>query len=265
MTPTDLTRTVCRLLVLCQHSQDVVHLCASWRRLHATRVWMGDVNIYKVRQVKAWNNGICTIVSKNSKLFSEKMENNHSKAEVQQNWMRWGSWGWYVVWQRKIRSEMNILEEQQESWSGRDAVECSLVRQEYVSGTEGKDLQNCGQTSYGERGRDLDDNVVVVHLEHSHSFTDSFDNHWTTMKGWETRLEVHEMRMLRWMCAVTKQDKTNYWNNEIIASVRENWQRNYSNGHVMRREEEHILRRILEAEMSGKRRGEAKKTVEGCM
>ena len=30
---------------------------------------------------------------------------------------------------------------------------------------------------------------------------------WATMRGQETRLEVNEMRMLRWMCGVTRMDK----------------------------------------------------------
>ena len=31
---------------------------------------------------------------------------------------------------------------------------------------------------------------------------------WATMKGQERRLEVNEMRMLRWMCGVTKKVKS---------------------------------------------------------
>ena len=30
---------------------------------------------------------------------------------------------------------------------------------------------------------------------------------WTTTRGQEARLEVNEMRMLRWMCRVTRRDK----------------------------------------------------------
>ena len=30
---------------------------------------------------------------------------------------------------------------------------------------------------------------------------------WSTTKSQEKRLEVNEMRMLRWMCGVTKKDK----------------------------------------------------------
>ena len=30
---------------------------------------------------------------------------------------------------------------------------------------------------------------------------------WATMRGKEARLEVNEMRMLRWMCGVTRRDK----------------------------------------------------------
>ena len=30
---------------------------------------------------------------------------------------------------------------------------------------------------------------------------------WATMRGQEARLDVNEMRMLRWMCRVTMRDK----------------------------------------------------------
>ena len=30
---------------------------------------------------------------------------------------------------------------------------------------------------------------------------------WATTRGQEARLEVYEMRMLRWMCGVTRRDK----------------------------------------------------------
>ena len=42
---------------------------------------------------------------------------------------------------------------------------------------------------------------------------------WATTRGKETRLEVNEMRMLRWMCGVTRRD------NKSGASVQENYRK----------------------------------------
>ena len=58
-----------------------------------------------------------------------------------------------------------------------------VVRHEDASGTEGKGLQNCGQTS------------SVVWCET-----------WATTRGQKARLGVNKMRMLTWMCGVTRRD-----------------------------------------------------------
>ena len=75
----------------------------------------------------------------------------------------------------------------------------------------------------------------------------------------EKRIEVTEMRMLRWMCGVTRKDKIR--NEHIrgttrvaqaskkITERRLNWY-----GHVMRRDGEHILRKVLTADIPGKRK-----------
>ena len=87
---------------------------------------------------------------------------------------------------------------------------------------------------------------------------------WATTKRQEKRIEVTEMRMLRWMCGVTCKDKIR--NEHIrgtkrvaqaskqITERRLNWY-----GHVMRRDGEHILRKVLRADIPGKRkRGQPK-------
>ena len=60
---------------------------------------------------------------------------------------------------------------------------------------------------------------------------------------------VNEMRMLRWMCGVTRKDKirnehirgtTSDAGFQKITERRLNWY-----GHVMRRDEEHLLRKVL--------------------
>ena len=73
------------------------------------------------------------------------------------------------------------------------------------------------------------------------------------------------MRMLRWMCGVTRKDKIR--NEHIrgttrvaqaskkITERRLNWY-----GHVMRRDGEHILRKVLRADIPGKRKRGRPKT-----
>ena len=78
------------------------------------------------------------------------------------------------------------------------------------------------------------------------------------------RIEVTETRMLRWMCGVTRKDKIR--NEQILGTTRVaqaskkiterrlNWY-----GHVMRRDGEHILRKVLRADITGKmKRGRPK-------
>ena len=82
---------------------------------------------------------------------------------------------------------------------------------------------------------------------------------WATTRGQEARLEVNEMRMLRWMCGVTRRDKIR---NELIRGTtrvvlasktitekRLNWY-----FHVRRMKEKHIVRRMLDVDIPGKRR-----------
>ena len=82
---------------------------------------------------------------------------------------------------------------------------------------------------------------------------------WATTRGQEARLEVNEMRMLRWMCGVTRMDKIR---NEHIrgttrvvqASTKITEKRLKWCGHVRRMKEEHIVRIMLDANIPGKRR-----------
>ena len=82
---------------------------------------------------------------------------------------------------------------------------------------------------------------------------------WATARGQEARLEVNEMRMLRWMCGVTRRDKIR---NEHIrgttrvvqASKKITEKRQKWYGHVRRMKEEHIVRRMLDVDIPGKRR-----------
>ena len=88
---------------------------------------------------------------------------------------------------------------------------------------------------------------------------------WATTKRQEQWIEVTEMRMLRWICGVTRKDKSR--NEHIrgttrvaqaskkITERRFNWY-----GHVMRRDGEHILRKVLRADIPGKRKRGRPKT-----
>ena len=88
---------------------------------------------------------------------------------------------------------------------------------------------------------------------------------WATTKKQEKRIEVTEMRMLRWMCGVTRKDKIR---NEHIrgttrvaqASKKITERRLIWYGHVMRRDGEHILRKVLRADIPGKRKRGRPKT-----
>ena len=73
------------------------------------------------------------------------------------------------------------------------------------------------------------------------------------------------MRMLRWMCGVTRKDKIRNGHirgttrvaqvSKKITERRLNWY-----GHVMRRDNEHILRKVLRADIPGKRKRGRPKT-----
>ena len=68
---------------------------------------------------------------------------------------------------------------------------------------------------------------------------------WALKKAQEKKLEVAEMRMLRWVCRVTKLDKIR---NERIR-IRLKWY-----GHVMRREEHYVGRRAMVMKVQGRRK-----------
>ena len=82
---------------------------------------------------------------------------------------------------------------------------------------------------------------------------------WAMKKAQEKKLDVAEMMMLRWMSGVTKLDRI--WNKrsrgttkvgEISKKVQES--RLKWNGHVLRRENECVGKRVMGMEVPGKRR-----------
>ena len=84
---------------------------------------------------------------------------------------------------------------------------------------------------------------------------------WALKKAQEKKLEVAEMRMLRWMCGVTKLDKIRNERirgttkvGEITKKVQERGLKWY--GHVMRREEHYVGRRACDAKRGTLRRKE---------
>ena len=82
---------------------------------------------------------------------------------------------------------------------------------------------------------------------------------WPIKKEQERRMEVAEMRMLRWMCGVTRKDKIR---NELIrgtvkvleVSKKVQERRLKWFGHVMRREDEYVCKRVMNMEVEGRRR-----------
>ena len=91
---------------------------------------------------------------------------------------------------------------------------------------------------------------------------------WALKKAQEKKLEVVEMRMLRWMCGVTKLDKIRHERIrgstkvvEITKKVQERRLKWY--GHVMRRKEHYVGRRAMVTKVQGRRkRGRPK--ADGC-
>ena len=79
---------------------------------------------------------------------------------------------------------------------------------------------------------------------------------WAVKKAHERKMEVAEIKMLRWMCAVTRRDKIRNEKirgstevGEISKKVHERRMRWY--GHVMRRDEEYVGKRVMGIEVQG--------------
>ena len=84
-------------------------------------------------------------------------------------------------------------------------------------------------------------------------------NNWVTTRGQEARLEVNEMRMLRWMCGVTRRDKIRNVHirgttRVVQASKKITEKRLKRYGHVRRMKEEDVVRRMLDVNIPLKRR-----------
>ena len=87
----------------------------------------------------------------------------------------------------------------------------------------------------------------------------------------EKRMDVAEMRMLRWMCGVTREDRirNEYIRGstkvvEISKKIQEGRLRWY--GHLMRRDEDHVARHTMEMEIEGRRkRGRPRKRWRDCV
>ena len=93
---------------------------------------------------------------------------------------------------------------------------------------------------------------------------------WAVKKVHEKKMEVAEMKMLRWMCVVTRLDKIRNEKirgstkvGEISKKVQERRMRWY--GHVMRRDEEYVGKRVMGIEVQGSRRGRPKKRWADCV
>ncbi|KAI5751754.1 hypothetical protein M8J77_010552 [Diaphorina citri] len=94
---------------------------------------------------------------------------------------------------------------------------------------------------------------------------------WASKKVHEKRLEVAEMRMLRWSLGVTRMDRIR---NEVIRNkikVTEVTKKTQERrlqwyGHVMRRDREYVGKRVRQIQVEGRRtRGKPKKKWEHCV
>lgn len=81
---------------------------------------------------------------------------------------------------------------------------------------------------------------------------------WTIKKIQEKRLNVTEMRMLRWMCGVTRRDRVRNERvrgttkvTEISKKIQERRLQWY--GHLLRRPNDYVVRRVMAMEVDGKR------------
>ena len=82
---------------------------------------------------------------------------------------------------------------------------------------------------------------------------------WATTKRQESRIEVNEMRMLRWMCGVTRKDKIRNEHirgtTKVVQASRKITERRLKwYGHVMRMEEDHVVRRVMTKAIPGERK-----------
>ena len=80
-----------------------------------------------------------------------------------------------------------------------------------------------------------------------------------TTKRQESRIEVNEMMMLRWMCGVTRKDKIRNEHirgtTKVVQASRKITERRLKwYGHVMRMEEDHVVRRVMTKAIPGKRK-----------
>ena len=94
---------------------------------------------------------------------------------------------------------------------------------------------------------------------------------WAIKKTQEKKLDVAEMRMLRWMCGVTRRDRIR---NEVVRGtkkvraisdkIQESRLRWF--GNVMRRDEQYVGRRVMKMDIhGGRRRGRPKRRWMDCI
>ena len=78
---------------------------------------------------------------------------------------------------------------------------------------------------------------------------------WATTRGQEARLEVNEMRMLRRMCGDKIRNEHIRGTTIVVQASKKITEKQLKwYGHVRRMKEEHIVRRMLNVDISGKRR-----------
>ena len=92
---------------------------------------------------------------------------------------------------------------------------------------------------------------------------------WATTKGHEVRIDTNDMRLLRWMCEVTTKEKIRkeYITETTGVKQKITEKKLKLPDQVMRRDDEHIVKRVLMTDIAGRR--EVKRTnknqVESCL
>ena len=187
----------------------------------------------------------------------------NTTGKLLQQWLIVGYWSNYVrpsarvwlnvsqvgVWQMYFGKECIILSISVQAWRRQEAWQHKLHREWVQHGETGRDAVECCVTggcqwNWRERFTKLWSDQLCRMLQMPGQ----------QRRGQEARLEVNEMRMLIWMCWVTRRDTI--LNEHIRGTTRmvQTSKKITEKRLVRRMKAEHIVRRMLDVDILGKRR-----------